>query len=96
MQYTGQMKRVFDVISNGDWVSLCQISSITGDEETSVSARLRDFRKKQYGNLEIEKMRVEGTRKYLYRLAPISLVYDPFNFALEPISTKKRWWQFWK
>ncbi len=40
-----QSKRVHDLMIDGCWRSLSDISAATGDPEASVSARLRDFRK---------------------------------------------------
>ena len=43
-----QEKRVFNLMRDGQQRSLREISSITGDPEASVSARLRGFRKMGY------------------------------------------------
>lgn len=40
----GQAKRVFIVMQRGQWMTLREIATETGDPEASVSARLRDFR----------------------------------------------------
>jgi hypothetical protein len=42
---TGQALRVFAIMSDGQWRTLREIATATGDPEASVSARLRDFRK---------------------------------------------------
>ena len=40
-----QAARVFDLMHDGGWRTLAEISEATGSPEASVSARLRDFRK---------------------------------------------------
>ena len=54
-----QFLRVWDCMSDGLWRSLREISSITGDPEASVSARLRDVRK-SYGEDAMQSRRVPG------------------------------------
>lgn len=39
-----QAKRVFEVMRDGQWHTLREVSAATGDPEASVSARLRGFR----------------------------------------------------
>ncbi len=45
-----QHRRVYEAMDEARWMTLHQVSAITGDPEASISARLRDFRKKEYGN----------------------------------------------
>lgn len=56
-----QLHRVYTFMSDGGWHTLSDISAygINGSE-ASVSARLRDLRKEQYGGHEIDRERVEG------------------------------------
>ncbi len=61
-----QARRVFNVMRDGMWRTLRQISDATGDPEASISARLRDFRKQRFGGLNVERRREAGT--WLYRL----------------------------
>jgi len=42
------MRRVYDAMRGGDWRTLGEIELLTGDPQASVSARLRDLRKR-YG-----------------------------------------------
>ena len=44
-----QHRRVYGIMKDGYWLTLHEISRRTGDPEASVSARLRDFRKPQFG-----------------------------------------------
>jgi len=55
---SGQLKRVFGVVSKGGWYTLAEIASQTGDRsEAAVSARLRDLRKTKFGGFQIERRR---------------------------------------
>lgn len=54
-----QFLRVWDLMIDGHWRSLRQISDATGDPEASVSARLRDVRK-NYGTDAMQARRVPG------------------------------------
>lgn len=64
---SGQLKRVHDLMHDGQWRSLDMIVDATGGTVASVSARLRDLRKKKYGSLEVERRHIkEGL--FLYRV----------------------------
>lgn len=68
-----QQRRVFDVVADTEWRTLAQIAQATGDPEASVSARLRDLRKPEFGGLNIERRRRAGSESrgvWEYRLAP--------------------------
>lgn len=62
-----QMKKVYDVVKNGDWITLRNLSDAVAAPEASVSARLRDFRKPNYGALTVERRRADKGI-YEYRL----------------------------
>jgi len=47
---TGQLKRVYELMIDGRWRTLSEISSITCDPEASVSAQLRHLRKPRFGS----------------------------------------------
>ena len=52
-------------MSDSRWRTLSSISGITGDPESSISARLRDMRKPRFGSHIIEREYVErGSHKY--------------------------------
>lgn len=53
-----QMRAVYSVVRGGDWWTLGAIAAATGSPEASVSARLRDFRKRQYGGHQVNRRRV--------------------------------------
>lgn len=54
---TGQLQRVFALISDGQWRTLAEIAVVVGGSEAGVSARLRDFRKVRFGSHVVERRR---------------------------------------
>ncbi len=54
-----QLQRVLSAMNTGDWLTLAQLSSTTGDPEASVSARMRDLRKSRFGSRIVERRHVE-------------------------------------
>lgn len=65
-----QTQDVYNVVADGRWRTLRQISDATGHPESSVSARLRDLRKSKFGGFKIERRRVGAERGlYEYRMA---------------------------
>jgi len=72
----GQRARVWDVIRDGQWWTFEQIAFQIWqrfgkrDSEAAISARLRDFRRPNFGGHTIERTSAEdGSRLYLYRVA---------------------------
>lgn len=66
---TGRLNRqaqlVFDVMRDGGWYTLAELSARTGQPEASVSARTRDFRKARFGSHTVERRRRSaGTFEY--------------------------------
>lgn len=64
---TGQLLRIWEVIKYGNWHTLRGLAKSTGDPEASISAQLRNFRKKKFGSHKIEKEYIENGL-YRYRL----------------------------
>lgn len=62
-----QLHRVYSVVKQGRWLTLNEIATITGDPESSISARLRDLRKSKFGANEINRRRRGGGGQYEYR-----------------------------
>jgi hypothetical protein len=61
----GQRESVLRLMLDHRWRTLAEIEAITGYPQASVSARLRDFRKAQYGFYTVNRRRrTEGTREY--------------------------------
>lgn len=72
---TGQVGRVYDAMADGNWRTVTEIRrEITDkfhdlDPETSISAQLRNLRKKEFGsNVVNKRQRGEQTGLYEYRL----------------------------
>lgn len=68
----GQHRRVFDLMSDGDWHTLPELRAASSarfgatDMETAISARLRDFRKERFGEYTVDTRRDGGL--WYYRL----------------------------
>lgn len=61
----GQHARVKALMRDGRWRTLAMIALETRDPEASVSARLRDLRKKRFGSHEVERRHVrDGLFEY--------------------------------
>ncbi len=60
IRLTGQIKRIFELMRDGNWRTLRQIARATYCLETSASTRLRDFRKPRFGGHTVERRRVPG------------------------------------
>jgi len=58
---TGQIKRVFDLMSDKEWRTLDEIAEATGDPHASISAQLRHLRKEKFGKHDVDK-RPRGNR----------------------------------
>ena len=55
---TGQHKRVWAVMKDGNWRTLGEIGDATGDRsEVAISARLRDFRKSERSGHTVNRRR---------------------------------------
>lgn len=64
----GQIRRVFDLMRDGQWRTLDAIAGATGDPHASISAQLRHLRKPKFGGHTVERRHV-GNGLYEYRLA---------------------------
>lgn len=67
---TGQIQRVFNLMSDGQWRTLQEIADATGDPHASVSAQLRHLRKLKFGGHTVNR-RARGERSrglFEYRL----------------------------
>lgn len=60
IRMAGQMLRIFNLMRDGQWRTLSQISMQTGASEAGASARLRDFRKPRNGGHTVNRRRVSG------------------------------------
>lgn len=69
-----QQARVFDLMRDGKWRTLGEAAAATGDQTQSISARLRDLRKPEFGGLTVDRRRRgEGRGTYEYRVDPQSI-----------------------
>jgi len=58
---TGQILRVYNLMIDGNWRTLDEISRATGDPAASISAQLRHLRKEKFGRHIVDK-RARGDR----------------------------------
>ncbi len=66
-----QLGRVYDALCAGEWLTLEEIHEQTADPHASISARIRDLRKRKFGGYDIQR-RARGPREaglFEYRLA---------------------------
>lgn len=62
-----QIARVFEAMKDGQWRTLRQIESMTGDPAPSVSAQLRHLRKTRFGAHTVNRRHL-GVGVYQYQL----------------------------
>jgi hypothetical protein len=60
IRLSGQMRRIYNLMSDRQWRTLHEIADATSCLETAASARLRDFRKARFGGHAVELRRVPG------------------------------------
>lgn len=68
VRLAAQHQRVAGLMMDGAWRTLAEISAVTGDPESSVSARLRDLRKVRFGGFEVDRRR-RSKGQFEYRIA---------------------------
>jgi len=69
---TGQLKRIYNLMRDGEYRTLNEISKETNDPESSVSAQLRNLRKERFGGYQIDKRRRgESSGLWEYRLSEV-------------------------
>ena len=72
LRLSTQLGRVFHAMTGGEWWTLEILSSVTRAPEASVSARLRDLKKKKFGGMTIERRRSERYQGlWDYRMIPL-------------------------
>ena len=70
IRLTGQLRRVWDLMVDGQERSLGQIAEATGDPESSVSAQLRHLRKPRMGGHTVKKRYIDQGL-FVYKLIPL-------------------------
>lgn len=63
VRLTGQIERVYNLMIDGQWRTLNEIETATGDPAASISAQLRHLRKERFGSHTVEK-RARGEREH--------------------------------
>jgi hypothetical protein len=66
LDQTRQIKRAFDLVSDGKWRTLEEIATATGDPAASVSAQLRHLRKRRFGQHAVLQRRRSAPAKGLF------------------------------
>lgn len=69
-----QVETVRNIMRDGKFRTIEQLSLLTGIREASVSARLRDLRKAEFGGLTVERVAVGNSRNFKYRVKKLSKV----------------------
>lgn len=67
---SGQLRRIYALMKDGDWRTYNEIARVTGDPENSISAQLRHLRKERFGSHTVNR-RTRGERSrglYEYQL----------------------------
>ncbi len=65
-----QLRRIVELMRDGVWRSLPEISAATGDPEASVSAQIRHCRKPRFGSSVVERRhRTQGLYEYSLTLS---------------------------
>lgn len=70
---TKQIGRIYNLMIDGKWRTLEEIEKATGDPQASISAQLRNLRKKRFGGYQVFRQ-PKGDRKkglYEYRMEGI-------------------------
>jgi hypothetical protein len=67
VRLTGQLRRIWDLMADGEWRTLGEIAGATGDPEASISAQLRHLRKPRFGGHLVSKVYL-GFGLYSYRV----------------------------
>ena len=62
-----QLDEVLGLMIDGNWRTPSEMESKLGFNWASISARLRDLRKNQFGHFRVERQAVEPRRRGLYR-----------------------------
>jgi len=83
-----ERERVYEVMKGGAWWTLFdlqrEVESRFGCRysDSSISARVRDFRKEMFGGYEVKKRQIGG-RVFEYRLIVIEAPRQPRQLAME-------------
>lgn len=77
--------KVFHLMVDSEWRTLREISAATRRPEASVSATLRDFRKKRWGSHTVDRKRHPDMKGiFIYRLVPNKESLTWHNYIKQP------------
>ncbi len=77
VRLSGQLLRIWDVMKDGQWRTLDQISELTRTPHSSASAQLRNLRKERFGSHIIEKEYMDdGLFKYKLIINTVGVYTD--------------------
>lgn len=62
-----QLEKIFNLMRDGQFRTLSEIHSLTGEPEASISAQLRHLKKERFGSHKVEKEYV-GSGLFKYKL----------------------------
>jgi len=79
VRLNSQVRRVWEIMKDGRLRTLEDISELTGDPISSISSRLRDFRKDRFGGHEVNRQWL-GDGLWGYQL-----VINPHHRELSPL-----------
>ncbi|MCC6695006.1 MAG: hypothetical protein IT365_05180 [Candidatus Hydrogenedentes bacterium] len=83
---TGQIRRVFDFMEDGDWHTIPEIAEAAGASETSASARVRDLRKPRFGSYTVQRMRVGDPSAGLWAFRLVLPPREPEQMSFEALA----------
>lgn len=67
VRLTGQLARIYAVLTQGGLWTVASLARVTGFPEPSISAQLRNLRKPRFGGHDVQRIRVNNLT--YYRLA---------------------------
>ena len=68
VRLTGQLKKIFEIMRDGQWHTLRSLEIMTGFPQASISASIRCFRKKKFGGFIVDRERIGKTGQFQYKL----------------------------
>jgi hypothetical protein len=81
-----QLAAVLSVVKDGEWRTLRDIAEAIQEPEASISARLRDLRKRRFGRHTVERRRLGKGGTFAYRL----VLEPPPTYVLREIKPASR------
>jgi len=79
MPLNRQAKKVFNLMVDGQWRTLSEISDQVEAPEASVSARLRDFRKEKWGGFRVDRRLRDPDKRGLFEYRVVITAKDSYD-----------------